>query len=121
MSTANIISPDRRLELRAQRAEEMAKEKMTGEYVQKVHPEVGAQFIMVVGDFEFKIDINAADLVELIWATDVDHYTSHALFSPAEQKKLTTLKGAITRHKNRARTGGSSVGTLSLEGQHVIA
>ena len=118
---ANIISPERRMALRAQRAEEMLQEKKTGEYVQKQHPEVGAKFIMVVGDFEFKIDINAADLVELIWATDVNHYTSHTLFSPEEQKKLTTLRGAITRLKNKARAVGKSGGTTSLEGQHVVA
>lgn len=121
MPIANIISPERQMALRAQRAEELLKEQKTGNYVQKEHPEVGAQFIMVVGDFEFKIDINAADLVELIWATDVNHYTSHALFSPEEEKELTTLKAAITRQKNIARTVEKPGGTISLEGQHVVA
>lgn len=98
-------------------------EEKTKKYVHKQHPQVGAQFVIVVGNFQFKIDINAADLVELLWATDVTHYTNHALFSPEEQKEVTKSQCRITTAKNRARKVVQSGGSVeaTLEGQYVVA
>lgn len=106
------------MQLLAERKEELNLEKQTGKHVNKKHPQVGAKFVIEIDKFKFIIDINAADVVELLWATDVSHYTDHQLFSEEEQKRTTYLQGAVTREKNNARKGN---GKIKGPVDHVLA
>ena len=83
--------------------------KQTGKHINKKHPQVGAKFVIEINKFKFIIDINAADVVELLWARDVPHYTDHHLFSEEEKKRTTYLQGAVTREKNKTRKGNGKV------------
>ena len=84
---AEIITPQRRKELLAERQEELLVAERTGQKIIKKHPQVGAKFVIHMQHSQrFIVDINAADLVELLWATDVCHFTDHELFTEEEKK-----------------------------------
>jgi hypothetical protein len=91
------------MELLAERKEGTRPEDQTGEEINKKHPQVGAEFVICQGGIVFKGDLNSADVVELLWAMDVEHCTADPLFSHQEKKILTLLQGAITKEKNKCR------------------
>jgi hypothetical protein len=116
---AEIITPQRRKELLAEREEELLVAEKTGQKFTKKHPQVGAKFVIQMQHSQrFIVDINAADMVELLWATDVSHFTDHELFTEQEKKMMTYLKGAVTREKTKAR---NSIGTSHGKVDHVLA
>jgi hypothetical protein len=116
---AEIITPKRRKQLLAERKEELEVTEQTGKKVTKKHPQVGARFVIQMKHSQnFIVDINAADMVELLWATDVSHYTDHELFSEEEKRMMTYLKGAVTREKTTARKG---IKAADVKVDHVLA
>jgi hypothetical protein len=116
---AEIITPQRRKELLAKRQEELLVAERTGQKIIKKHPQVGAKFVIHMQHSQrFIVDINAADLVELLWATDVCHFTDHELFTEEEKKMMTYLKGAVTREKTKAR---NCIGAVDGKVDHVLA
>jgi hypothetical protein len=101
---AEIITPQRRKQLLAERNEELLVAEQTGQKITKKHPQLGAKFVIQMqASQRFIVDINAADMVELLWATDVSHFANHELFTAKEKKMMTYLKGAVTREKRKAR------------------
>lgn len=101
-----MISPERRKELLAQHQ------------VKKI-PQLGAQFRFP--DYNFIIDLNAADVVEMVWATDEVHHTDHHIMSVADKKKMTAKKAATSRQQAtaRKRKRGGNVGSGKTVGGYL--
>lgn len=101
--TAQVISPERR-------------KKLVTQHQRKKIPQLGAKFVFVFDCYDFIIDLNAADVVEMVWATNELHHTDHHIIPPKEIAKMKALKAAITRRQTATRKRKRAAGYVAEGG-----